>query len=486
MEPTPHSPPPSASASSTVAPRRTLSRRSRVLGSVVAVLALAGTGWLAWVLTHPDKTAPAAAAPGAGGPPGAGGRTGGPPGGGRGGASTTVGVAKAERSNIPLILDALGTVTPQATVKVRPQVSGVLDKVMFKEGQMVRAGELLATIDARQFQLAVQQATGQTQQVQAQLDSARVTLARFNTLLGQDSIARQEVDTQAALVKQLEGTVMVNRAAEGTARLNLSYTRITAPISGRVGLRTVDVGNVVSTGDANGVATITQLSPIDVVFSVPQDRAGELQQGLMANKANNAAMGVKVLDKTRAVVLDAGTFASLDNQVDTTTGTVRAKAQFPNTGGALFPNQFVNVQLLVNTLQNAVVVPVTAMRFGSSGNYVYVVDLNTRTVALRPVKGGPATAEKVVITEGLQVGESVITEGADRLKDGASVTLPGDAPRGPRRGASGAAGSMGAASGAGGPNGERPGGGRRQRPEGAASGSAIPATAPAASASAGS
>ena len=479
MEPTPHTPPPTrpAPVSNTIPPRRTLSRRSRVVGSLVAVLALAGTGWLAWELTHPDKPTATAAGPGAGGPGRPGGSGGGPPGGGRGAASTTVGVAKAERSNIPLVLDALGTVTPQATVKVRPQVSGVLEKVLFKEGQMVRAGELLATLDARQFQLALQQATGQRQQGEAQLDSARVTLARFNTLLGQDSIARQEVDTQAALVKQLEGSVMVNRAAEGTARLNLSYTRITAPISGRVGLRTVDVGNVVSTGDANGVATLTQLSPIDVVFSIPQDRAGELQQGLMAK---GSAMTVKVLDKTRAVVLDAGTFASLDNQVDTTTGTVRAKARFPNTGGALFPNQFVNVQLLVNTLENAVVVPITAMRFASGGNYVYVLNPATRTVALRPVKGGPATLDKVVITEGLQVGESVITEGADRLKDGASVTLPGDAPRGARRGASGAAGSSSgasAASGAGGSGGERLGGGRRQRPEGAASGATAPSPA---------
>ena len=399
-----------------VIPRKHLSRRASIIGSVVAVLALAGTGWLAWRLTHPSPTNTTAAAPG--GP-------GGPSAGRRGAPATTVGVATAERASIPIVLEALGTVTPQATVKVRPQVSGVMEKVLFKEGQMVRAGELLATIDPRQFEMALMQASGQRQRDEAQLDSARVTLQRFKTLLEQDSIARQEVDTQAALVKQLEGTVTIDKAAEGTARLNLGYTRVVAPVSGRVGLRTVDVGNVVSSSDANGIALITQVTPIDVVFAVPQDRVGELQQ----NASASAVMKVTALDRTRASVLDTGVFASLDNQVDTQTGTVKAKARFANSKLALFPSQFVNVQLTVNTIENAVVVPVTALRNGSSGDYVYVVNSAERTVSLRPVKRGQATVDKIVIASGLQVGERVITEGADRLKDGASVVLPGDQPR---------------------------------------------------------
>ena len=391
-------------------PARRMSRRSRLLGSALAVLALAGTGWLAWHLTHPDT--PAAGAGTAGGR--------------RGAVATTVGVATAESRRIPVILEALGTVTPQATVRVRPQVSGVMEKVLFKEGQMVRAGDLMATIDPRQFELALMQASGQRQQGEAQLASARVTLARFQTLLGQDSIARQEVDSQAALVKQLEGTVMIDKANEGVARLNLGYARVVAPISGRVGLRTVDVGNVVSNSDANGIALITQVSPIDVVFAVPQDRAGELQQSAVSGKV----MNVTALDRTRASALDTGVFASLDNQVDVQTGTVKAKARFANSQLALFPSQFVNVQLELRTIENAVTVPVAALRHGNAGDYVYVVNAAERTVSLRPVQRGQATADKVQIASGLKAGEQVITEGADRLKDGAPVVLPGDKPKG--------------------------------------------------------
>ena len=360
-------------------PAKRLSRRARIVGGLLAVLALGGTGWLAWHLTHPDKSASAAAGPGA-----AGGRRGAP--------ATTVGVAtRRKHADIPILLEALGTVTPQATVKVRPQVSGVMEKVLFKEGQMVRAGELLATIDPRQFELALMQASGQRQRDEAQLASARVTLERFKTLLGQDSIARQEVDTQAALVKQLEGTVVIDKANEGTARLNLGYARVVAPISGRVGLRTVDVGNVVSSSDANGIAVITQVSPIDVVFAVPQDQAGELQQAAVAG----TAMKVTALDRTRASALDTGMFASLDNQVDTTTGTVKAKARFANSQLALFPSQFVNVRLELRTIENAVMVPVTALRHGNAGDYVYVVNAAERTVSLRPVERGQATADKI-------------------------------------------------------------------------------------------
>lgn len=415
--------------------RPRISRRASIIGSVVAVLALAGIGGLAWYLTQPvsEKSASAASPgqPGAGGPGGAGRR--GPP-------STTVGVATAELANIPIVLDALGTVTPLTTVRVKPQVAGVMQKVLFKEGQLVKTGDLLATIDPRQFEMALMQAIGQRQQGEAQLDSARVTLQRFKTLLEQDSIARQEVDTQFALVKQLEGTLTISKAAEGTARLNLGYTRVVAPVSGRVGLRAVDVGNVVNTSDANGIALITQITPIDVVFSIPQDRAGELQQATAggAGSVKTTAMTVTALDRTRATVLDTGVFASLDNQVDSTTGTVKAKARFANSQLALFPSQFVNVQLLVRMIENAIVVPVTAVRRGNNGDYVYVVNAEARTVSLRPVQRGQATVDKVVITSGLKAGERVITEGADRLRDGASVTLPGDQPRGPGNGGAGA------------------------------------------------
>lgn len=399
--------PPRTAADASTRPR--ISRRASLIGSLIALLALGGLGWLAWHLTHPAADSSAAPAIRRGPP------------------ATTVGVATAEQASIPVTLEALGTVTPQASVRVRPQVSGVMEKVLFKEGQMVRAGDLLATIDARQFELALMQASGQRQRDEAQLDSARVTLQRYKTLLGQDSIARQEVDSQAALVKQLEGTVVIDKANEGAARLNLGYTRVLAPVSGRVGLRTVDVGNVVASSDANGIALITQLTPIDVVFAVPQDQAGELQQ--LAR--NGATMPVSALDRTRANTLGNGVFASLDNQIDVQTGTVKAKARFANTDLALFPNQFVNVRLLLKTIENAVVVPVTAVRRGSNGDYVYVLNSADRTVSLRPVQRGQATVEKIVITSGLAAGERVITEGADRLKDGARVVLPG-APAGER------------------------------------------------------
>lgn len=511
--------------------RAPISRRSKMIGTVAALLLLAGLGWLAWDLTHPGTGAanagqsagpgssrPSSAASGAPGAAlgaapgtapssavaaasGAGANAASAPAGAGSGAArrgpppTTVGIAVAERASVPVLLDALGTVTPQAAVRVRPQVAGVLEKVLFAEGQLVRAGQLLATIDPRQFELALQQAQGQRQRDEAQLDSARVMLARLNTLMAQDSIARQDLDSQAALVKQLEGTLLIDKANEGIARLNLGYTKVVAPVSGRIGLRAVDVGNVVSPGDTNGIALITQLTPMDVVFAVPQDQAGSLQKSLLgpgdqasalaagkpaaradraanraANKATSgaaagraidpassaraqrpAATSIKVtaLDRSRTQVLGTGLLASLDNQVDTQTGTVRAKARFANADLALFPSQFVNVQVLIDTVENAVVVPVTAVRRGSTGDFAYVLNAQGRTVSLRPVTRGQATAEKVVITAGLKVGERVITEGADRLKDGASVVLPSDQARPPKTGASAASGARDSARGEG-------------------------------------
>jgi multidrug efflux system membrane fusion protein len=363
------------------------------------------------------------------------------------------------------VIEALGTVTPAANVTVRPQVSGVITQVLFKEGQMVKKGELLATIDPQSFQMALTQAVGARQRDEAQLEAARVTLQRYNTLLGQDSIARQDVDTQAALVKQLEGTVTIDRGNEGTARLNLGYARIVAPVSGRVGLRPIDAGNYIAAGDTTGVAVITQVAPIDVEFAIPQDRVPEIQSRLK----DGVQLPVGAWDRARLRRLDAGVFSTLDNQVDTTTGTVKAKARFANADGALFPNQFVNVRLLLRTIESAVVVPVTALRHGPNGDFVYIVK-EDKTVALRNVTRGESGVDNVAITTGLELGEQVVTEGGDRLKEGAKVQTSVDRPAGAASGAaSGARGRRGAgasaASGAwgGGPEGASGAGAGRHR-----------------------
>ena len=413
-------------------------RPRRWLGTLIAVTGLALLAGLAWYLTHrPAAEAVAGAMPPGAGPGGGRGALGA---GGRGGAlASTVAVVAARRADVPVLLDSLGTVTPAATVTVRPQVSGVLAQVTFTEGQMVTKGQLLAQIDSRPFELALMQATGARQRDEAQLQNARLTLERYRTLLKQDSIARQDVDTQEALVKQLEGTVTTDRANEGTARLNVEYTRIVAPVAGRVGLRAVDAGNLINTSDVNGVAVITQLAPIDVQFTIAQDRVQEVMQRLVAGP-----LPARAYDRTRSVLLEEGRFATLDNQVDTTTGTVKAKARFANTKGALFPNQFVNLQLELRTIGDAVVVPVSAVRNGANGDFVYVLN-DDKTVSQRNVTRGQATPERVVIASGLQAGEQVVTEGADRLKDGAAVQLaadlasaPGRAASRPRGGASGA------------------------------------------------
>ena len=403
----------------------TVFRRMATKGFLLTVAGLILVGWLIWHFFIRD------AAPGAG--------AAGFPGARNGRGATSVGIATAEKTDIPVIMNALGTVTATATATVRPQVSGVLQEVHYREGQMVKAGQLLATIDPRQFELALLQASGQRQRDEAQLENARLVLKRDLVLQGQDSIAQQDVEAQSALVKQLEGTVMTDRAAEGNAKLNLSYTKVIAPVSGRVGLRAVDVGNVVSTSDTNGIAVITQLAPIDVEFSVPQIQAAQIQTDIgfhqeeeltAANKdaLSKDALKVTALDRERTTTLAEGQFLALDNQVDVQTGTVRAKARFANETRHLFPNQFVNVKLVLHTIKDAVVIPVSALRHGDNGDFVYVLNSETKTVSLRPVTSGQSDVDKVQITTGLQLGEKVITEGADRLKDGATVNLPGEHP----------------------------------------------------------
>src|SRR6185437_7228305 len=264
------------------------------------------------------------------------------------------------------------------------------------------------------------QAIAQLDRDQAELENARVILERNQTLLAQDSIAKQDVDTQAATVKQLAGTVESDRAAIGTARLNLTYSKVAAPLSGRLGLRPVDIGNYVATGDTTGVATITQVQPIDVVFTLSADSVTPVQQRVSAG----AMLPATVLDRSRTTTLGTGTFLTLDNQIDTQTGTVRAKARFDNPNGLLFPNQFVNVQLQLDTLQSAIVVPASAVRHGPNGDFVYVIAQDD-TAHIRDVKVGPAIDDRTSLASGLQVGERVVTEGGDRLVDGSVVRLPG-------------------------------------------------------------
>ncbi len=388
---------------------RKLTRRQKIIGGVVAALIVAA---LAVVVVRSLGTE---TAPGAGGPGGAGGRR---------AAATTVGVATAVAADVPVTLDALGTVVPAATVTVRPQVSGVISNVYFKEGERVERGQVLAQIDPRPFQASLTQAQGQLQQNQAQLASARVTLARYETLLQQDSIATQEVDTQRALVQQLQGAVTANRGAVQSAQLNVGFARIVAPASGRIGLRVVDAGNYIGAGDTAGIAVITTVNPIDIEFTVPQAQIGPIQQRAYAG----ASLPVLALDTTRTQTLDTGVFSTLNNQIDPTTGTVKGKARFPNAAGTLFPSQFVNIRITLETLKDAVTVPSTAVRQNTNASFVWIVGADNK-VTQRTVVTGQANTTTVVITSGLKLGEKVITEGGDRLTEGASVTVAGQVPR---------------------------------------------------------
>jgi membrane fusion protein, multidrug efflux system len=346
-------------------------------------------------------------------------------GGGRGGGRrppTVVGVATAQNGDIPILLSALGTVTPTANVTVHTHIAGTLMTVNFREGQMVKEGQLLALVDERPSDIALEQAQGQLLRDQAMLADAKLDLTRFKTLLSQDSIASQQVDTQAALVKQDEGTVKTDEAAVNNAKLNIIYCHITAPVSGRVGLRQVDAGNYVNITDTNGVVIITTLDPIDVEFSLPEDNVPQIAARLAAG----AVLTATAYDRAGSTVLAQGTFLTLDNQIDTTTGTVKAKARFHNPAGVLFPSQFVNVQLLVDTKTNQVVIPTQAVRHGSKGDYVFTVD--DGTAKMNMVKVGATAGERTAIDSGIKVGDQVITDGGDRLTDGAAILLPGQTP----------------------------------------------------------
>jgi len=334
------------------------------------------------------------------------------------GAPIPVGVASVAKGDMPVILSQLGTVTPLATVTLKTQINGYLTEVAFQEGQMVKKGDFLAQIDPRPYQVALEQAEAQLAKDQALLRNARVDLQRYNTLVAENSIARQTRDTQVSLVAQYEATVKSDQAQIDAQKLNLTYCHIVAPVTGRVGLRQVDAGNYVQTSDPNGIVVVTQLQPISVIFTLPEDNLPEVFKRWHAG----AALPVTAYDRSGSAELDKGTLNTIDNQIDTTTGTVKLRAMFNNEQLVLFPNQFVNVQLVVDTLHNVDIVPSAAIQRGAPGTFVYLVKPD-HTVAVQKVKLGPTDGRHIAILSGLEPGESIVVDGTDRLRDGAKVTL---------------------------------------------------------------
>ena len=396
---------------------------------ILVLLAIVAGGWYLW-RSSGSSTEPAAGKAGKAGF-GKGAGKGGRFGGGQQGPQPVAAVA-ARTGDVNVVQSSIGTVTALRTATVKPRVDGLLQTVLFTEGQQIASGAPLAQIDPAPFEVALSQAEGQLARDAAQLNNARLDLERYRKLLAQDSIASQQYDQQGALVRQLEGTVKLDQAQVDNAKLNLSWTRITAPIPGRLGLRLVDPGNMVRAADANGIAVITQVDPITVVYTIPQD----ILPRVNVNLAGNQKVGVDAWDRDQKTLLAKGTLITADNQIDVATGTVKLKAQFANPKAALFPNQFVNVRMVIETRRNVVIVPTAAVQRNAQGAMVVYVVKDDGTVEIRPVTTGPTEGTNTAIEKGLAAGEVVVTDGVDRIREGSKVevTQPGGGAPGGARG----------------------------------------------------
>jgi len=381
----------------------------------LVVLAIAAGGYWYYRSSH-NKSQDAAAAPGGGGKSrGAG---------GAGNYSVPVVVATAQSGDLPVYFNGLGTVTPLNTVTVRSRVDGQLINVSFKEGQFVQQGELLAEIDPRPFQVQLEQAEGQLAKDTAQRRDAEVNYERFQLLYKEGVIPKQQLDTQQAQVGQFDGAIKSDQAQIDNAKLQLTYCRITSPLSGRVGLRLVDPGNIIHATDANGLVVITQLQPISVVFSLPQDQLPQVYDKLR----KGVQLSVDAFDRDNTYKITAGKLLTIDNQIDLTTGTYKLKSLFDNRDNALFPNQFVNVHLLVDMRKGLTLVPVPAIQRGPQGTYVYVVGQGN-VVNIRPITIAQTTGNTAGLSAGLKPGEVVVTDGQDKLQDSSKV-VPNTSPAG--------------------------------------------------------
>ena len=324
----------------------------------------------------------------------------------------------ASTSDVPVYLTELGAVTAVYTVTVKTQVNGLLLQVFYQEGQIVKTGELLAQIDPRPYEALLVQYEGQLERDKALLANAQIDLKRYQTLWKQDSVAQQTLATQQSLVQQDEGAVKTDEGLIQSTKLNIYYCRIISPIDGRVGLRLVDPGNYVQISDTTGLMVINTVTPIEVVFSIPEDNVPDVLNAINTNKS----LLVNAYDRQQNLLLAAGTLMTMDNQIDPTTGTVKLKAVFPNKDLRLFPNQFVNAQLLVKTLQNATIVPTAAVQHGANNDFVYLLN-SDQTVSVKPIVAGAVYGDNTVVTSGLTPGQSVVVEGADKLIDGSTVTV---------------------------------------------------------------